>query len=118
MSIAGSGRFRHRVTFTKPSEPSDSTQNTYGEDAITNEHVGTFWCRIEPLAGREMAAVQQKFAEARYKITMRHQPSTVFTRKMQAWWGSPARILDILDVQDVAESMRPEITMLAKDYEG
>lgn len=109
------GTLRHRLTFT---ETITAGVNSFGEAIKTNVLVGEFACRIDALQGRELQAAMQRWAEARYKITMRHQPGVTFTREMQAWWGSPARIMDILDVQDVQGSLRPDIVMFAKDYNG
>lgn len=109
------GKFRHRLLFT---QPTSSAQNSYGEAIVVNTLVGEFWCSIEAMKGRELELAQQRWAEAQYKITLRHQPGITFTRKMQAWWGSPARVMDILDVHDVEGSVRPQIVMFAKDYHG
>lgn len=92
-------------------------QNSSGEDIITWTEVGTgFWCNIAPLQGRELSDALQRWAEARYSITLRHQPGITFTRKMRITWGS--RTIDILDVQDVAESLRPEVVFFTRDFDG
>lgn len=45
-----------------------------------NERVGgwlpssEFWCRVTPLAGRELVAAQQKFAEVTHRVKMYFRP--------------------------------------------
>ena len=106
------GRLRHRIVVTNPQIAS---QDSFGQDVITDVEVGTFWCLVEPLQGREKEAVQQRWAEARYKITMRHQPGITFKAKMTVDWNGLT--LDILDVEDTQSTLRPEVVMFARDHE-
>lgn len=106
------GALRHRIIVTNPTVAS---QDSFGQDAITDVEVGTFWCLIEPLVGREKEAAQQRWAEVRYKITLRHQDGITFKANMTVDWGDLT--LDILDVEDTRSSLRPEIVMFARDHE-
>jgi len=108
------GQLRHRITITSPTP---ATQNSFGEDVVAvPTEIGTFWCLVEPLQGREKEEAMQRWAEARYKITMRHQTGISFSPKMTANWnGVP---LDILDCNDDVSTLRPVITMIARTNEG
>lgn len=108
-----SGDTPHRIAI---SDPTPVTQSSFGEDVVSNPtDVGTFWCKVEALQGRELESARQRWAEARYKITMRKQAVT-FTRKMTGLWNG--RHLNILDVQDVGGNSRPEVMMYAMDFDG
>lgn len=110
------GQLRSRLLFTKPVVVG---QGSFGQDIIENQEVGSFWCRIEYYEGREFTGGMQRVSDARYLITLRHQPKIVFDRTMQIWWGCPARIFDIVDVQDqrLSSSPRPQIRVFAKDHQ-
>lgn len=106
------GRLRHQIVVTNPVI---SGQNSFSEDTVVDTVVGTFWCLVESLQGREKEAVQQRWAEARYKITMRHQSGITFKAKMTVDWNGLT--LDILDVEDTQSTLRPEVVMFARDHE-
>lgn len=107
------GKLRHTISITTPTV---TGQNSSGEDIVTDTPIGTFPCLIESLVGRELERAMQMWAQAKYKITMRRQPGVVFTRTMSATFGS--RVLDILDVEDLGEDLRPEVIMYAQDFQG
>lgn len=107
------GKLCHTISIT---DPVVTGQNSSGEDIVVDTAVGTFPCLVEALVGREMERVMQLWAQAKYKITMRHQPGITFTRKMSATFGS--RTLDILDVEDIGGTLRPEVIMYAQDFQG
>lgn len=107
------GQLRQRITVY---EKTVTGQDTYGKPTFTWAEIGAFWCSILALTGRELDSMQQRFAEARYKITLRKQPNITFRRAMRVVWGSRDP-LDILDVQDTG-GIRPEVVIYAKDYEG
>lgn len=139
---------RDRLTLFRPLNSSETSQNSYGEDqvsapageefseALFNEVlfggpgssglvlVGTFPGQVECMAGAELERMQEKWAEAKYKITMRHQPGIEFTAKMYAIWlsrtadASLNRTLDILNINDPGNTLRPTITIVAKDFAG
>lgn len=107
------GKLRHTITITSAAVAS---QNSYGEDVLTTSTVGEYPCLVEYLEGRELATASQRWAKARYKITMRHQPGVTINPTMTATWEG--RELDIVDVRDPGDSMRPQIVMIAQDHEG
>lgn len=107
------GKLRHTISITSPTV---TGQTSFGTDIVTDTLVGTFPCLVEALQGREMERAMQRWAEAKYKITMRQQPGITFTRKMTGTFGS--RTLDILDVEDLGESLRPEVIIYAQDHDG
>jgi len=107
------GQLRHTVTVTQPVV---SGQNAAGEDIVTWSDVGTYKANLAALQGRELATAAQRWADARYMLTMRRQPGITFTRKMRVQWLT--RVMDILDVQDMGESFRPFVTMYLRDYDG
>lgn len=88
-------------------------QNSSGEDTTTPVTVGTFWARVEFLSGRELASLQQKWAEARYRISIRRQPGVTLEREQSISWNG--QTLDILDIQGPGTRM-PEWTLIAKDH--
>lgn len=91
--------------------------NASGEEILgTPIATGTFWCNVEALQGRELETAMQKWAEAKYRITMRRQPGITFTRKMTATWNG--RAMDILDVVDLGDSCQPTVTLTTRDYAG
>jgi len=116
------GSLRDRLTFTRPLDSSETTQNSFGEDQGSAAAVGTFWGFVEPMSGQELEVMQQKWAQAKWKIKLRHQPGITFTRKMLASFtprgAASPRVLDILDVQDQPNLPRPEIIMIAQDFNG
>lgn len=107
------GLLRDRITITQETV---TGQNSYGEDAVTTATVGQFWANVISLTGRELEVAQQRWAEARYKVIMRHQPGVSITRKMTVVNGG--RSMDILDVQDIDSSIRPKALLICKDYDG
>lgn len=119
------GAMRDRVTFYRPLDSTETDQNSFGEDdASSPQIVGTFPAKVEEMVGTELARMQEKWAEARYMITMRHQPGIVFRAKMTAVWlsrtsdASLNRAIDILNINDPGNTLRPTITMIARDFAG
>jgi head-tail adaptor len=91
-------------------------QNASGEDVVSNVLLGEAWVRIDALAGREAESARQLFAEARFRVTLDHPLSSMtIQRKDIILWGSPGRMLDILDVEDQTQRRRA-VVLLAKDY--
>jgi len=107
------GELRDRITIKRPLDPDETTQDDHGRDEGDPETVGSFWCKVETLKGGEMITAQQKWANARYKITMRRFE---VSPKMYAEWKTIR--LNILDVQNGGESFRPQTVLLAEHYEG
>ena len=106
------GRLRHQIVITNPVI---SGQDSFGQDTVVDTSVGTFWCLVEALQGSEKEAAMQRWAEARYRITMRHQPGITFKAKMTVDWNGLT--LDILDVEDAQSTLRPDVIMIARDHE-
>lgn len=106
------GSLRHRITIT---DPTVTGQDSFGQDIIVPTEVGTFWCLVEALQGREKEAAQQRWAEARYRIKMRHQAGITFKAIMTGEWNGLT--LDILDVEDARSTLRPDLVMIARDHE-
>lgn len=100
-----------RVTFYRPTI---SAQTASGEDTVTDVSLGSAWVQIRALAGRELEAAQQIFAEARFRVEIEH-PLDEYTlqRKDKITWGS--RTLDILDVEDPTQTRRSQV-ILAKEH--
>ncbi len=78
--------------------------------------IGSFWALVEAASGRLLEVLMQKFPEAKYQITINHQPGIIFKRDMDIAWNG--RHLQILDVQDVLGSLRPQIVFVCRDYDG
>lgn len=108
--MPGAGELRHRITITKPRVIG---QTSFGEDAIEHEEVGTFSARIESLTGRELYLAQQRWAEARYRITMRYQPGVSLRREYTIEWNG--QTLDILDIAD-RDNRRQWLELTCKDH--
>ena len=68
-----------------------------GADTLgTPTTVATLWARVEDLDGLELTAALQRWSTARYKITIRRQPSvTINTSDYITWQGNTMDILDI-----------------------
>ena len=88
-------------------------QNSSGEDITSEASLGTYYAEVRALAGRQLEAARQLYAEARFQIRMRRDTAQNFQRKDKIYWGS--RVLDLLDVEDPNQYQR-EIVMLAKEY--
>jgi len=101
---------------TEQVEGSPPTSNSYGEPVTTTSTIGSYWALVEAVSGRLLEVLMQKYPEAKYQITLNHQPNVVFKRDMLVAWNS--RSLQIIDVQDVRGSLRPQIVMICRDYQG
>ncbi len=106
-----SGQLDARVQFTR--------RNVTGQDATgadelgTPTDLGTFWAKVEFIAGHELQDAGQRWAEARYKITIRRQPSLILQRDDTATWNSQA--LDVLDIRGPG-TREPFWEIFAKDH--
>lgn len=103
------GKLRSRLTISRGTK----TQNSFGEDVITWVSLGEFWAEILPLQGRELEVMQQRWAEARFTVRIRFQPTITFRREDRGTWGS--RTLDILDVEDIDQRQR-ELRLICREY--
>lgn len=99
-----------RVTFYRKV----TTQNSSGEDIVTNSELGAAWVAIRPLRGQEREQGQQLTAEAQFEITMEH-PLEQYTLRSNdiATWGT--RTLDLIVPED-PDGRRRQVVMYAKEY--
>lgn len=89
-------------------------QNSFGEDELGDPLVVcAVWAAVEYLQGRELDRVSQRWAEAKYRISMRDFPGIEIKREHWVEWN--AQTLDILDVQGQGTRAR-EWTIIAKDH--
>jgi SPP1 family predicted phage head-tail adaptor len=84
-------------------------QDSYGQDTVswTTSTSGPFWAEIVAMQGRELANAQQKWAEARFKVTIRYQSGVTIKRQDRVSWGT--RTLDILDAEDPDQGLRKTV---------
>jgi head-tail adaptor len=72
-------------------------QDSTGADTLgTPTTVATLWARVEDLDGRELQVAMQRWATARYKITIRRQPTLTLTTSDYITWAG--NTLDILEI--------------------
>jgi len=86
---------------------------TAGEEVIgTPTSLGTFWARVEALQGRELTAAQQRWAEAKYRITMPYHASLTVQRIDEI-----VRNTDLLDILDVVDptGLREQLVFICRD---
>lgn len=90
-------------------------QNELGEDIVSWQMYATCRASVRDLAGRELEAARQRWAEARYQIT--HAFIVGLHRQMRILWYTQGevRLLDVLDVQDQAGTGR-YVTITARDH--
>ena len=95
------GNLSERVTIQHKTV---TTQDTYGQDTVswTASTDGPYWALVEAMQGRELESVMQKWAEARFRVTIRFQSGVTINREDRLLWGS--RTLDILDAEDPTQS--------------
>ena len=71
-----------------------SRKNVTGYDSMgadvlgTATTIGTFWANVGYIAGHELQNAGQRWAEARYKITIRRQPGTTLQVADTITWNS------------------------------
>jgi SPP1 family predicted phage head-tail adaptor len=89
-------------------------QDSRGADVIdwTTDVDGPFWANVEALQGRQLEAVQQTWAEARFRVTIRYQPGIAIARADRLLWGT--RVLDILDAEEPDQRHR-QVVMICKE---
>lgn len=90
-------------------------QDSLGQDEYTWSTVYQAYARVEPLQGRELETMQQRWAEARYKVVLNALAG--IERAMRAiWWdGSANRVLNILDVQDTSNAWHGRTVLICKE---
>lgn len=95
-------------------------QNSMGEDVTTWAPVMDTWCLVKYVEGVERDALQQKWDEARYKITMRGGYGQQLNASMRFVWlyEGNNKVLQLINVGDPGGSTRAEATLIARDYDG
>jgi head-tail adaptor len=106
------GTLRHQITWQRKTE---GAQNTYGEPAITWADVVTLRASVRSLAGRELFAAQQKWAEAKYAIEQHYYAGLTPEDRISWYIDGAVKTLDVLDVQDIAGTGRAQ-NVIAKDH--
>ena len=92
------GTARHVIRIMKPVK----TKNDFNEDVIAAHVHATVRAQVVALQGRELDAIQQRFADARYRIRMQYTPG--IEREHWLEWNTEQGLLtlNIFDVQDPA----------------
>ena len=103
------GLRRDYLTFESPTK----TQDSYGQDVITWSTYMQTYGNVRAMTGRELEAVQQRWAEARFKIRIPYPPIRV-NREDRIRYGSPERTLDIIDAED-QDGVRSEMVIYAME---
>jgi head-tail adaptor len=89
------GQLDQRISFKRNTVASIGT---IGEDiAGPVLTVATVWANVAYLQGRELEVAAQRWAEARYKITIRRQPGLTLRPTDYISWNS--QTLDMIDIQ-------------------
>ena len=91
--ILNPGLLRHTITWQQKTV---SGQNSFGEDIYEWDDVMVCRARVTALAGRELEAAQQRWAEARFQIEQHYVSG--LKRAMRVAWGD--RLLDVIDAED------------------
>jgi SPP1 family predicted phage head-tail adaptor len=94
--MRGAGKYDQRVVFKRDTAAS---QNTYGEDVLTTETLGTFWAHVQYGSGREFHTAHQRWAETTVAFEIRRQPGVTIVAKDYAEWNS--KTWDILGVLNI-----------------
>lgn len=102
-----SGPYRHRITIQ---EKTVTGQDSYGQDTVIWPTYHACWASVDSLQGREFQAVQQRWADARFRVRIRYKAG--IQRAMRIVWGM--RTLDILDAEDPDNTKR-QIVMYCKE---
>lgn len=77
-------------------------QDSRGQDECTWTTIGTYWAAVKALQGSELVAAQQRWAEAKFTVTIHY--TGIIQRADRIVWG--ARQLDILDAEDPSGDSR------------
>lgn len=92
------GLARHKMRIMRPVKTKDS----FNADIVTLALYATVYAQVTALQGRELEAVQQRWAEAKYRIRMQYTKN--IEREYSIEWplASGLLTLNILDVRDPA----------------
>jgi len=104
------GDLDQRIEFLRPVV---TGQDSMGADILGSPiSLRAVWAQVKSLDGRELQANAQRWAEARYKITIRRQPGLELLETDFITWRS--RQLDMLDIR--GQGTRDDFwTIIAKD---
>lgn len=101
MTLARAGALNRRVTLQQRS----TSQDSYGEPALTWTDLVTVWAAIEPLSGRELELAQKVASEVTHRMSLRYQ-STLTDPKAVATLRARyhTRVFDIHAVMNEEEA--------------
>lgn len=91
------GQMRHRVTF----ERSTVAANSMGDPVPSWSSLGTFYARVEHLAGKERFASQVQQHGSDYRITTRYNPdiASLDEGDRATWAGKTFDVRNVVDVE-------------------
>lgn len=109
-----SGTLRQRFTLY---EKRVVGENSFGDDLTDLTPIAEFSGSIIQLVGRELAAQQQRHAEARFKLTCRFPQSFVVKREYVIRWHDSLRerFYNIVDAED-SDGRRQQMVMYLSEY--
>ncbi len=96
-----SGKYRHRLSFTKPGEPIKNNRGGYTQDPIV---VYQCWGKVEPVSDKEQITAKQVESEVTHLVEIRYTKSVQITLDLQIDYKG--RNLEILSAIDVDERHR------------
>jgi head-tail adaptor len=109
---ANPGTFRHQITYQRRTV---TGQNSFGDDTATWANHATIYASVRALVGRELAAVTQIWAEARYKIEHHYYPGITPQDRISWYMDGVVKLLDVLDAGDAAGRGAVQV-IYAKDH--
>ena len=107
------GTFRHQITWQRRGQTGQ--QSTFGVPAINWGDLVTLRAEVKSLAGRELTAMQQRWAEAKYQITQHYYTGLTTDDRISWYVDGAVKTLDVLDVQDPSGMGRFQV-VIAKDH--
>lgn len=114
--MAQAGELRQRVSFYRPKDADETTQNSIGEDIPNPVLLGTFWAKVSPVQGTEVNKADQKWGETFYSIEVRPQPGINFNSKMTANWNGIQ--MDIQNIAAITQDSKPIFRMIMRNFIG
>jgi SPP1 family predicted phage head-tail adaptor len=109
--MISAGQLRKRVTIQQRA----STQDAFGQQAITWTDLATVWAHIESLSGGQLARAQSIYSETTHQVTVRWQSTLNDIKKVGSYrilYGT--RIFDIGGDLNVDERNRV-VMLLARE---
>lgn len=106
------GVLRHQITWQRKTV---TGQDSFGADVVTWPDLVTCRAQVKELQGRELTAVQQRWAEAKYEI-LQHRHAGLKESDRISWYiDGEVRTLDVLGIQDPPGTAR-YLLIVAKDH--